>query len=65
MERIGPRARPRAKPMGPPYLLVHVGAARVDSRRSGVAPRPQAHPLPAAALILYYNTGYSLTGDLI
>jgi hypothetical protein len=34
---------------------VCVGAARADSRRSGVglAPRPQALPMPAAAQVLY------------
>jgi hypothetical protein len=36
-------------------IYVYVGTARADSRRSGVglAPRPQALPVPAAALVLY------------
>jgi hypothetical protein len=39
----------------PGGIYVYVGTARADSRRSGVglAPRPQALPMPAAALILY------------
>jgi hypothetical protein len=39
----------------PGGICVYVGTARADSRRSGVglAPRPQALPMPAAALILY------------
>jgi hypothetical protein len=39
----------------PGGIYVYVGAARADSRRSGVrlAPRPQALPIPAAALVLY------------
>jgi hypothetical protein len=38
----------------PGGIYVCVGAVRADSRRSGVgpAPRPQALPMPAAALIL-------------
>jgi hypothetical protein len=45
----------------PGGIYVYVGTARADSRRSGVglAPRPQALPLPAAALILY-NAGAGL-----
>jgi hypothetical protein len=37
------------------YIYVCVGTARADSRRSGVgiAPRPQALPMPATALVLY------------
>jgi hypothetical protein len=43
---VSPRRRP--------YLRVR-GTARADSRRSraGLAPGPQALPMPAAALILY------------
>jgi hypothetical protein len=38
----------------PGGICVHVGTARADSRRSGagLAPRPQALPVPAAALEL-------------
>jgi hypothetical protein len=38
-------------------IYVYVGAARADSRRSGVglAPRPQALPMPAAALFYLKN----------
>jgi hypothetical protein len=44
----------------PGGIYVYVGTARADSRRPGVglAPRPQAFPMPAAALILF--TGASL-----
>jgi hypothetical protein len=39
----------------PGGIYVYVGTARADPRRSGVgrAPRPQARPMPAAALIIY------------
>jgi hypothetical protein len=39
----------------PGGIYVYVGTARAGFRRSGVglAPRPQALPMPAAALILY------------
>jgi hypothetical protein len=39
----------------PGGICVYVGTARADPRRSGVglAPRPQALPIPAAALVLY------------
>jgi hypothetical protein len=43
------------------YLRI-CGAARADSRRSGVglAPRPQALPMPAAALVLYIRRSHVL-----
>jgi hypothetical protein len=39
----------------PGGIYVYVGTARADSRGPGVglAPRPQALPMPAAALVLY------------
>ena len=39
----------------PGGIYVYVGTARAGSRRSGVglAPRPQALPMPAAAVVLY------------
>jgi hypothetical protein len=46
----GPHCSRGVQPGG---IYVYVGTARADSRRSGVglAPRPQALPMPAAALI--------------
>jgi hypothetical protein len=46
----------------PGGIYVYVGTARADSRGYGVglAPRPQALPMPAAALILYILVCYIL-----
>jgi hypothetical protein len=47
----------------PGGIYVHVGTARADSRRpgAGLAPRPQALPMPAAALILYIYKAISVS----
>jgi hypothetical protein len=45
-------------PLQPGGTYVYVGASRAGPRRSGagLAPGPQALPMPAAALILYIQT---------